>query len=58
MTFSFIKQPDAMDCGPACLCMVAKHYEDYTLESLRNKSFIGWDDVPYSRTGCSMYLER
>ncbi|MEG1403300.1 cysteine peptidase family C39 domain-containing protein [Bacteroides sp.] len=47
-----------MDCGPACLCMVAKHYEDYTLESLRNKSFIGWDDVPYSRTGCSMYLER
>lgn len=35
-----------MDCGPACLCMVAKHYgKDYTLEYLRNKSFIGRDGV-------------
>ena len=46
MTFTFIKQLDAMDCGPACLCMVAKHYgKDYTLEYLRNKSFIGRDGV-------------
>lgn len=35
-----------MDCGPACLCMVAKHYgKDYTLEYLRNKCFIGRDGV-------------
>lgn len=46
MTFPFIKQPDAMDCGPACLCMVAKYYgKNYTLEHLRNKSFIGRDGV-------------
>ncbi|WP_211638914.1 cysteine peptidase family C39 domain-containing protein, partial [Porphyromonas levii] len=22
----FVKQRDAMDCGPACLAMVVKHY--------------------------------
>ncbi|QEM06505.1 peptidase domain-containing ABC transporter [Mucilaginibacter rubeus] len=26
MPFPFFKQPDSMDCGPACLRMVAKHY--------------------------------
>ena len=26
MSFPFTKQPDAMDCGPACLCMIAEHY--------------------------------
>lgn len=46
MAFPFIKQPDAMDCGPACLCMVTKYYgKDYSLEYLRNKSFIGRDGV-------------
>jgi ATP-binding cassette, subfamily B, bacterial len=46
MIFPFIKQPDAMDCGPACLWMIAKHYgKDYTLEYLRDKSFIGRDGV-------------
>ncbi|MCK9234121.1 MAG: cysteine peptidase family C39 domain-containing protein [Acholeplasmataceae bacterium] len=30
-----------MDCGPACLRMVAKHYgKDYSLEFLRNLSFL------------------
>lgn len=24
MSFPFTKQPDAMDCGPACLCMIAE----------------------------------
>ena len=24
--FPFYKQLDAMDCGPSCLCMVAKYY--------------------------------
>jgi ATP-binding cassette, subfamily B, bacterial len=27
MNFPFYKQPDTMDCGPTCLCMVAKHYK-------------------------------
>ncbi len=33
--FPFFPQHDAMDCGPACLRMVAQHYgRHYTLESL------------------------
>jgi ATP-binding cassette subfamily B protein len=44
----FYLQPDAMDCGPSCLRMVAKfHGRSYTLQSLREKSFI-------TRTGVSM----
>ncbi|PVX51928.1 ABC transporter transmembrane protein [Balneicella halophila] len=35
-----------MDCGPACLCMIAKHYgKNYTLDGLRQQSFIGRDGV-------------
>jgi len=46
--FPFFHQHDAMDCGPACLRMIAKHYgRHYTLESLRHKSHI-------SREGVSM----
>ena len=46
MPFPFTKQPDAMDCGPACLCMIAEHYgKQYTLEYLRDNSFIGRDGV-------------
>lgn len=46
MAFPFIKQLDAMDCGPACLCMIARYYKKhYTLEYLRNESFIGRDGV-------------
>jgi ABC-type bacteriocin/lantibiotic exporter with double-glycine peptidase domain len=26
MPFPFTHQHDAMDCGPACLQMIAKHY--------------------------------
>jgi ATP-binding cassette subfamily B protein len=25
-TFHFYKQPDAKDCGPTCLRIIAKHY--------------------------------
>ncbi len=36
MPFPFTKQPDAMDCGPACLRMIAAHYgKRYMLERLR-----------------------
>lgn len=42
----FVKQPDAMDCGPACLCMIAAHYgKQFTLERLRTSAFIGKDGV-------------
>lgn len=35
-----------MDCGPSCLCMVAAHYgRQYSLESLRNKSYITKEGV-------------
>jgi ATP-binding cassette, subfamily B, bacterial len=47
-SFPFYLQPDAMDCGPTCLRMVAKyHGRGYSLQSLREKSFI-------TRTGVSM----
>ena len=44
--FIFVRQPDAMDCGPACLAMIVEHYgKQYTLEYLRDNSFIGRDGV-------------
>lgn len=46
MAFTFYQQPDAMDCGPTCLRMVAKHYgRSYTLQYLREKSFITREGV-------------
>ncbi len=42
MSFPFYHQLDAMDCGPTCLRMIAKHYgKHYSLETLRKKCFIG-----------------
>lgn len=39
-------QLDAMDCGPTCLRMIAKHYgKHYTLETLRQQSFITHEGV-------------
>ncbi|PCH69504.1 MAG: ABC transporter ATP-binding protein [Bacteroidetes bacterium] len=39
-------QHDAMDCGPTCLRIVAKHYgKEFTLQSLRDKSFITREGV-------------
>lgn len=39
--FPHYKQLDSMDCGPACLKMVAKHYgRSYTLPFLREKCYI------------------
>lgn len=41
MKFKTFSQADAMDCGPACLRMIAKHYgKDYSLDSLRNTCFL------------------
>jgi ATP-binding cassette subfamily B protein len=44
--FPFIHQHDAMDCGPACLQMIAKHYgKHYRLESLRDQCFLSREGV-------------
>jgi ATP-binding cassette subfamily B protein len=46
MKFIFYKQPDAMDCGPTCLRMVAKHYgRNISLQILREKTQIGKEGV-------------
>jgi len=44
--FPFIRQPDAMDCGPACLGMIAMYYgKEYDINGLRQSSFIGREGV-------------
>lgn len=46
MAFPFYKQHDSMDCGPACLRMVAKHYgKYYSLNHLRQKCYIDKEGV-------------
>ncbi|MBN2892395.1 MAG: peptidase domain-containing ABC transporter [Bacteroidales bacterium] len=46
MSFPHYKQLDAMDCGPTCLRMVAKHHgKSYSLENLRQKSKITREGV-------------
>jgi ATP-binding cassette, subfamily B, bacterial len=48
MSFPFVKQPDAMDCGPACLKMVAGFYKkNFTLETIRKKCFITHEGVSF-----------
>jgi ATP-binding cassette subfamily B protein len=44
--FPFYKQLDAMDCGPSCLRMVARHYgKHYTLQTLRELSHLNREGV-------------
>ena len=46
MKFPFYKQFDAMDCGPTCLRMIAKHYgKNYSLQTLRERSYITREGV-------------
>jgi ATP-binding cassette subfamily B protein len=46
MKFPFIYQYDQMDCGPACVAMVAKnHGKNYSLQYIRKISFIAKDGV-------------
>jgi len=41
MKFPFFRQLDAMDCGPSCLRMIAKHYgRSFSVQQLREKSYI------------------
>jgi len=46
LKFPLYKQLDAMDCGPTCLRMIAKHYgRSIPLDYLRNKSQYGKQGV-------------
>lgn len=46
MAFTFYKQSDTMDCGPACLRMIAKHYgRVIPLDILRERAGIGKNGV-------------
>ena len=46
MKYTFFKQFDAMDCGPTCVRMIAKHYgRHYSLEQLREKSYVTREGV-------------
>ena len=48
MLFPFVKQYDAMDCGPACLKMIAGFYKkNYSLDYLRKKCFITREGVSF-----------
>ncbi|HKK62307.1 MAG TPA: peptidase domain-containing ABC transporter [Bacteroidales bacterium] len=44
--FPFYQQLDAMDCGPTCLRMVARHYgKHFSLQTLRDRSYLARDGV-------------
>ena len=46
MSFPHTSQLNMMDCGPACLRMVARHYgRNYSLDTLRKRSFITREGV-------------
>jgi len=48
MLFPFVKQFDAMDCGPACLKMIAGYYKkNFSLEYLRKKCYITKEGVSF-----------
>lgn len=44
--FPHYKELDAIDCGPPCLRMVAKHYgKSYSLQYLRSRLYITSEGV-------------
>ncbi len=46
MPFTYYQQHDAMDCGPTCLRMVAKHYgRGFSIQKLREATQIGKEGV-------------
>ena len=48
MSFPFVKQYDAMDCGPSCLKMVAEFYRKYySIETIRKKSYVTREGVSF-----------
>lgn len=50
--FPFYRQLDAMDCGPACLRMIAAHYgKHYSLQYLREACYIDREGVSLKGIG-------
>jgi ATP-binding cassette, subfamily B, bacterial len=48
MSFPFVRQYDAMDCGPACLSMVAAwHGKRISLETIRKKAYLTREGVSF-----------
>ena len=48
MSFPFVKQPDGMDCGPACLKMIAGFYKmSFSFETLRKRCYITREGVSF-----------
>lgn len=48
MTYPFVRQYDAMDCGPACISMVAQwHGKYFSLEKIRQKAYITREGVSF-----------
>lgn len=48
MTFPFVRQYDAMDCGPACISMVAlSHGKRLSLETIRKRAWITREGVSF-----------
>ncbi len=48
MSFPFVKQPDAMDCGPSCLKMIAGFYKrTISLDTLRRRCYITKEGVSF-----------
>ncbi|MBN2863439.1 MAG: peptidase domain-containing ABC transporter, partial [Bacteroidales bacterium] len=48
MSFPFVRQPDAMDCGPTCLKMIAGFYKKtFSLETIRKKCYITREGVSF-----------
>ena len=56
-SFSAYTQPDAMECGPACLRMVSEHYgkrhmlEYHVLLAKENELVVSYDSKIYKCTG-------
>lgn len=48
MTYPFVRQYDAMDCGPACISMIAQWYgKRVSLETIRKRAWITREGVSF-----------
>src|SRR5579859_2572068 len=57
MAFPFYRQLNAMDCGPTCLRMIARHYgKHYNADSIRQKA--GFNKAGVSMLGISETAEK
>lgn len=56
-SFPFVHQYDKMDCGPACIRMIAKYYgKSYSMSELRDKCYISKQGV--NLLGMSLAAEK